>query len=70
MRSLYVELRTISIRRPDSGGTLGDGKMVIDLKTGDVWGFPPIRFLGNEDAVAEPDESNANEWGLFYHVRC
>ncbi len=38
--NLYIEPGTIAIRTPDSGGTQGEGKMVIDLKTGDVWGFP------------------------------
>ena len=62
MRSLYVEPGTISIRRPDGGGTLGDGKMVIDLKTGDVWGFPtnftgspyPIDPIGGKPLVFKP----------------
>jgi hypothetical protein len=39
-RSFYVEPGVTTIRNPDGGGSLGDGKMVIDLKTGDVWGFP------------------------------
>jgi hypothetical protein len=38
--NLYIEPGTVSIRNPDGGGTIGDGKMVVDLKTGDVWGFP------------------------------
>ena len=35
--SLYIEPGTIAIRAPDSGGSIGDGKMVVDLKTGNVW---------------------------------
>jgi hypothetical protein len=38
--NLYIEPGVISIRNPDGGGTIGDGRMMIDMKTGDVWGFP------------------------------
>jgi hypothetical protein len=38
---LYIEPGIIGIRKPD-GGTQGEGKMVIDRRTGDVWGFPTI----------------------------
>jgi hypothetical protein len=38
--SIYIEPGTIALRVPDSGGAIGEGKMVIDLKTGNVWGFP------------------------------
>ena len=37
--SLYIEPGATLIRRPD-GSSLGEGKMVVDLKTGDIWGFP------------------------------
>lgn len=37
--SLYIEPGTTIIRKPD-GNSLGEGKMVVDLKTGDIWGFP------------------------------
>lgn len=37
--AIYVEPGTVAIRSP-AGGTLGEGKMMIDLKSGDVWGFP------------------------------
>lgn len=37
--NVYVEPGTVAIRSTD-GGTVGEGKMMIDLKTGDVWGFP------------------------------
>ena len=37
--NLYIEPGTVSIRKPD-GSFLGDGRMVIDRKTGDIWGFP------------------------------
>jgi hypothetical protein len=36
---LYVEPGTVAIRSTN-GGTIGEGKMIIDLKTGDIWGFP------------------------------
>lgn len=39
--NLYIEPGVTSIRKPDGSG-LGDGKMVIDLNTGDIWGFPTM----------------------------
>ena len=35
----YIEPRTVTLRAPD-GGVQVEGKMVIDLSNGDVWGFP------------------------------
>ena len=60
--SLYVEPGIVSIRKPDGGSNLGDGKMVIDLKTGDVWGFPttlmgspyPVDPINPEPPVSKP----------------
>ena len=36
---LYIEPRTTVIRRPD-GMAQYQGKVVIDRRTGDIWGFP------------------------------
>jgi hypothetical protein len=60
--SLYIEPGTIIIRAPDTGGTIGEGKMVIDLKTGNIWGFPtnvtgspyPIDPIKGKPAVSKP----------------
>ena len=60
--NFYIEPGTVAIRSPDGGGALGDGKMVIDLKTGDVWGFPtnsagspyPIDTTSNKPPVSKP----------------
>lgn len=38
---LYVEPRVTAIRRPD-GGEQVQGKVFIDLRNGDVWGFPTL----------------------------
>ena len=37
--NLYIEPGVTTIRKTD-GSYLGDGKVVIDRKTGDIWGFP------------------------------
>jgi len=58
---VYIEPGIISIRNPD-GSTLGDGKMVINLKTGDIWGFPhmlmgapyPMDPMSSKPAVSKP----------------
>jgi hypothetical protein len=38
---LYIEPGTTVIRKPDGSAQM-QGKVVIDLRTGDVWGFPTI----------------------------
>ncbi|HUJ21376.1 MAG TPA: hypothetical protein VLX58_07650 [Bryobacteraceae bacterium] len=37
--ALYIEPGITDIRNSD-GGVIGQGKIVIDLRTGEVWGFP------------------------------
>jgi hypothetical protein len=37
----YVEPRTTTLRNPDGSQQL-QGKVVIDLRNGDVWGFPTL----------------------------
>jgi len=46
MRNIYVEPGTIIIRSAD--GSSLEGKMMIDLNTGDVWGYP-MTTLGAVD---------------------
>jgi len=38
---LYVEPGTAAIRKPD-GTQQVEGKVVIDLRNGDIWGFPTL----------------------------
>jgi hypothetical protein len=38
---LYVEPRTTTIRKPD-GTQQVEGKVVIDMRSGDIWGFPTL----------------------------
>jgi hypothetical protein len=38
-QNLYIEPGTSPIRNLN-GGVTGDGKVVINMTTGDVWGFP------------------------------
>ena len=38
---LYVEPRVTTLRRPD-GGEQVQGKVFIDMRNGDVWGFPTL----------------------------
>jgi len=57
---IYVEPGVTTIRSPN-GSTQGDGKLMINLKNGDVWGFPtmyagapyPVDPLNNKPAVAK-----------------
>ena len=59
---LFVEPGTTPIRNLN-GGIPGDGKVVINMSTGDVWGFPthgagapyPVDSLGGERSpVSKP----------------
>jgi hypothetical protein len=40
-RYLYIEPRTTIIRRPDGGAQM-QGRVVIDMRNGNVWGFPTL----------------------------
>jgi hypothetical protein len=37
----YLEPGVVTVRRPD-GTQQVEGKMVVDLRNGDVWGFPTL----------------------------
>jgi hypothetical protein len=57
---LYIEPGTTIIRNPDDGGQM-QGKVVIDLRSGDIWGFPtdtsapyPVRITRKEPPVSKP----------------
>jgi hypothetical protein len=57
---LYVEPGTTVLRRPDGGAQM-QGKVVIDLRTGDIWGFPtlegvpyPVARTKTTPPVSEP----------------
>src|SRR5262245_59167574 len=38
---LYIEPGTTTLRKPDGKAQL-EGKLVIDLRNGDIWGFPTL----------------------------
>lgn len=38
-QDIYIEPGTTGIRRPD-GSSMGEGRLVVDLRTGMIWGFP------------------------------
>jgi len=57
---LYFEPGTMSLRAPD-GSRQVEGKMAIDLRNGNIWGFPtlssspyPIDATHNEPPVSAP----------------
>ena len=57
---LYFEPGTTSLRAPD-GSRQVEGRMVVDLRNGNVWGFPtlsaspyPIDATKTEPTVSEP----------------
>jgi hypothetical protein len=57
---LYVEPRTTMLRKPD-GSQQVEGKVVIDMRNGDIWGFPtlsstpyPVDTLNTVPPVASP----------------
>ena len=57
---LYVEPKTTLLRKPDGSAQL-EGKMVIDMRNGDIWGFPtlsstpyPVDTLRSTPPVSTP----------------
>ena len=69
--AVYVEPGTTTIRSPD-GSSQGEGKMMINLRNGDVCGFPtmfagspyPIDPLNNKAVVAK----GIYLAGLIFHL--
>lgn len=58
---LFVEPGTTIIRPPDGASGQIQGKVVIDLRSGDVWGFPttstapyPVDLARSEPPVSKP----------------
>lgn len=56
----FIEQGTVSLKKPD--GNVTWGKVVVDLRTGDVWGFPmkaqntpyPVYGPGDTSKVSHP----------------
>jgi len=65
-RDLHIEPGYTTLRKPDGSAQLR-GKVVIDLQTGDVWGFPTLMDLPYPVDVAksEPPVSNPMYLGKF-----
>lgn len=49
----HIEQGTVSLRKPD--GTVTWGKVVVDLRNGDVWGFP-MKAQNTPYPVFGPDD--------------
>ena len=57
---LFVEPRTTTIRKPD-GTQQVEGKVMIDMRNGDIWGFPtlsatpyPVDVTRTQPPVSDP----------------
>jgi hypothetical protein len=57
---LYVEPKTTLLRNPD-GSQQVEGKVMIDMRNGDIWGFPtlsatgyPVDTLNTKPPVSDP----------------
>ena len=57
---LYVEPRTYMLREPDGSQQI-EGKVVIDMRNGDIYGFPtlsgmpyPVNTFDNKPPVTTP----------------
>jgi hypothetical protein len=63
---LYVEPRTTMLRKPD-GRRQVEGKVVIDMRNGDIWGFPTFRRhpIQSTRLNSTPPVSNAMYLGRF-----
>ena len=56
----FIEQGTVSLKKPD--GNVTWGKVVVDMRTGDVWGFPmkaqntpyPVYGQGDNSKVSHP----------------
>jgi hypothetical protein len=63
---LYVEPRTTSIRNPD-GSQQVEGKVVIDMRNGNIWGFPTLSSVPYpvDPTHSEPPVSSPMYLGKF-----
>src|SRR5262245_38527280 len=64
--NLYIEPGVVTIRKAD-GSYLGDGKLIIDRKTGEAWGFPTY-VAGSPypiDVLNSPGTTKATYLGKF-----
>ncbi len=52
-RNLYVEPGLTTMRNPD-GPSEVQGKLMIDLSSGEVWGFPMVLTSSNRTPVSKP----------------
>ena len=53
-RSFYVEPGYTMLRKPDGSGQMY-GKVMIDMRTGDIWGFPTMVESPYPVDVAKPE---------------
>jgi len=53
-RSFFVEPGYTMLRKPDGSGQVY-GKMMIDMRTGDIWGFPTLVEGPYPVDVAKPE---------------
>jgi hypothetical protein len=62
----YVEPGVLTIRKPDGSAQLY-GKMVIDMRNGDIWGFPTLTQSPYpiEATQTKPPKSNPIYLGKF-----
>ena len=58
---LFIEPQTTTLRSPDRSQQQVEGKVVIDMRNGNVWGFPtlssapyPVDTLHSEPPVSTP----------------
>jgi hypothetical protein len=64
--SFYVEPGYTMLRKPDGSGQMY-GKMMIDMRTGDIWGFPTLVEgpYPMDSAKPEPPKSHPIYLGKF-----
>ena len=65
-RAFYVEPGYTMLRKPDGSGQMY-GKMMIDMRTGDIWGFPTLVEgpYPVDAAKSEPPKSHPMYLGKF-----
>ena len=65
-RDFYVEPGYTMLRKPDGTGQMY-GKMMVDMRTGDIWGFPTLAEgpYPVDNTKAEPPKSRPIYLGKF-----